>query len=1061
MKDAITNTSTNTSTQVFFNPFPGLRPFNIDESHLFFGREGQSDEVIKKLDDNRFVGVIGASGSGKSSLMYCGVIPVLYGGFIAEAGSDWKIITARPGSGPIDNLARAITLNSNEENITQEDLEIKSEIAASVIRSSSLGLVEALKQVERKNDENILLMVDQFEELFRYKKSSSDSSGNNESAAFVKMLLETVKQTDVPVYVVITMRSDFIGDCAQFPGLTKLINDSHYLIPQMTREDMKDAIVGPVAVGGGQISSQLVQQLLNDTGDNQDQLPILQHALMRTWDYWASHRESDNDLMDVEHYEAIGKMEKALSMHANEAYDELNERQKEICESVFKTLTEKGADNRGIRHPTRVDDLAAIARCTNKEIIEVTENFRRQGRSFLTPPSTSDIHKATIIDISHESLMRIWDRLKSWVEEESAAIQMYLRLSEAAALYQEGKTSLWRPPDLQLALNWREKKKPTLKWAERYSPAFERAMVFLETSEKAFLIEEENKILQQKRALRRTRIFAIILGSATIISLGLMIWAVLQQAEAKKQRDEAEKQTALAVANEQKAVEQKELADAARLEAEEQKKIAEEEKVKAENAKILAEQKEREAILSEQQAKASEQRAKASERKALLAKKEAEAQKAIAEQKTEEALAAEKKARDLRMTAIAKSMAIKSVQINRDTAQKALVSYQAYRFNDEFNGKPYDPDIYDGLYYTVKALNPEDYNTLQGHDGAVRSVIYADSKHLYTACSDGKVLAWDMTADSMAATEIFDNGANHINRSIAITSDSKYLALTSEHEYVQLIDLKDGNTVTQLEGHDKRVWASQFTPDNKTLITTGADNTLMAWDMSTKKGTKLDSLPDRINSIFISPDGREVAGATEMGDLIIWDLKTKNKTVFYHDKSPLTAVAYSPDGKYLAAGDRSGQIRLWNAQTDELVIELDGQSSRIKEIRFDPLSKVMASASLDGSVLVWTLGDINEQPLVMKDHEDGVWSIAFTEDGQRLIAGCKDGNIRIWPTSMQGMAQQICGNAMVERNLSKKEWERFVAEIDDICYRKTCDALSLGENISQEDLEQCEKSENK
>lgn len=1059
MKDAITNTSTGTKTQIFFNPFPGLRPFSVDESHLFFGREGQSDEVIKKLDDNRFVGVIGASGSGKSSLMYCGVIPVLYGGFIAEAGSDWKIITARPGSGPVDNLARAITSEVTEENVTQEELDIRSEITASVIRSSSLGLVEALKQIDRSQDENILLMVDQFEELFRYKKSTADSSGNNESAAFVKMLLEAVKQTEVPVYVVITMRSDFIGDCAQFPGLTKLINDSHYLIPQMTREDMKDAIVGPVAVGGGQISSQLVQQLLNDVGDNQDQLPILQHSLMRTWDYWSSHMDG-NEPMDIEHYEAIGKMEKALSMHANEAYDELNERQKEICESVFKTLTEKGADNRGIRHPTRVDDLAAIARCTDKEIVEVTERFRRQGRSFLTPPGSADLHKGSMIDISHESLMRIWDRLKAWVEEESSAIQMYLRLSEAAALYQEGKTSLWRPPDLQLALNWREKKKPTLKWAERYSPAFERAMVFLETSEKAFITEEENKILQQKRALRRTRIFAIILGSATIISLGLMIWAVLQQAEAKKQTKLAVAAREEAVKNEQEALRQKEIAveqtkkaEEARKEAEAQKEIAEQARVEAEAQREIAEN-------ALKTAEIQKNRAIAAQRKAVLAQKEAEAQKAIAEQKTEEALAAERKARDLRMTAIAKSMAIKSVQITRDTNQKALVSYQAYRFNDEFNGKPYDPDIYDGLYYTVKAINPENYNTLQGHDGAVRSVAYLGGE-LYTACSDGKILSWDMKADSIKSNVIHDNGVNHINRSIALTSDGKYMAVASEHDHVQLIDLKNNNETHILDGHDKRVWSTQFTPDDKWLLTTGADNTLMLWNVDSKEGTQLDSLSDRINDIYVSPDGKEVAGATEVGDLIIWNLKTKNKTVFYHDKAPLTAICYSPDGKYLAAGDRSGQIRIWNMEQEKLFMELDGQSSRIKQLRFDPETKVLASASLDGSVLVWNMSDINEQPLVMKDHEDGVWSIAFTEDGQRLIAGCKDGNIRLWPTSMEGMANQICGDAMVARNLSKKEWERFVAETDDICYRKTCDALAMGEDISQEDLNKCEKSENK
>ncbi len=137
------------------------------------------------------------------------------------------------------------------------------------------------------------------------------------------LLTNAIEQTDLPIYIIMTMRSDFIGDCAKFPHFTSLINDSHYLIPQMTRDQKRTAILGPVAVGGGNMTSRLVQQLLNDLGDNTDQLPILQHALMRTWDYWTKH-ETENNPIDIFHYEAIGGMEEALSQHANEAYAELD-----------------------------------------------------------------------------------------------------------------------------------------------------------------------------------------------------------------------------------------------------------------------------------------------------------------------------------------------------------------------------------------------------------------------------------------------------------------------------------------------------------------------------------------------------------------------------------------------------------------------------------------------------------------------------------------------------------------------------------------------------------------
>lgn len=328
--------STETTFIQKYNPFPGLRPFTIEESQLFFGREGQSEEVLDNLAKNKFVAVVGSSGSGKSSLMYCGVVPILHGGFITEAGSKWKIFVSRPGNDPIGNLAREITLKSKNTNHSP----INENLIQAILRTSSKGIVEALKHTGNTNNtDNILILADQFEELFRFKKKTETENALNDSYAYVRLLLEAVKQTDIPIYIVLTMRSDFIGECAQYQELTDLINTSHYLIPQMDRENLRLAITGPVAVGKGKISEKLVNELLNDLGDNPDQLPILQHALMRTWEFWANHH-SGNDVMDVEHYDSIGRMEKALSNHANEAYNELSPGEKRICETMFKTLTE-------------------------------------------------------------------------------------------------------------------------------------------------------------------------------------------------------------------------------------------------------------------------------------------------------------------------------------------------------------------------------------------------------------------------------------------------------------------------------------------------------------------------------------------------------------------------------------------------------------------------------------------------------------------------------------------------------------------------------------------------
>jgi hypothetical protein len=384
-----------------FNPFPGLRPFEAHENHLFFGRDGQCDELLTRLRRNRFLAVVGTSGSGKSSLVRAGLLPGLYGGLMTPAGSRWRIGVFRPGSQPIGNLAESL----NAPEIFGRNEQVQQACTETVLRRGSVGLIEVVQEARMPKRDNLLVVVDQFEELFRFKQASPGAGREDEAAAFVKLLLEAAKQQETPIYVVLTMRSDYLGDCAQFRDLPEAINDGQYLIPRMTRDQRREAITGPVAVGGAKITPRLVNRLLNDVGDNPDQLPILQHALMRTWDYWAQHHKNDEPI-DLPHYEAIGGMAKALSLHADEAYHELTTpRRQAIAEKLFKALTEKGEDGREIRRPTSLRDAGALAETTEPEVAAVVEIFRRSGRTFLMPPAEVKLHAGTLIDISHESLI--------------------------------------------------------------------------------------------------------------------------------------------------------------------------------------------------------------------------------------------------------------------------------------------------------------------------------------------------------------------------------------------------------------------------------------------------------------------------------------------------------------------------------------------------------------------------------------------------------------------------------------------------------------------------------
>ncbi|MEM9567131.1 MAG: AAA family ATPase, partial [Cyanobacteria bacterium P01_E01_bin.34] len=537
------------------NPFPGLRPFEFGEEYLFFGREGQADELVRRLQQHRFVAVVGPSGSGKSSLVRAGLLPAIHSGFLQAEGSYWLKAVVRPGGAPIRNLA----LGLNQPDVLgdgEDDAELQGLLVESTLRQGRLGLVEAVRLARMEPHHSLLVVVDQFEELFRFQKGGErrgdsgrediDRGEADEAAAFVKLLLEAVQQQEQPIYVVLTMRSDFLGDCARFVGLPEVINDSQYLIPRMTRDQRRLAIEGPIGVVGGTISPRLVQRLLNDVGDDLDQLPILQHALMRTWDFWQNNHESREPL-DVRHYETVGSMAAALSNHADDIFGQLTGQQKEITKRLFQRLTERGQDGREIRRPTSLSEIAQVADVSEEDVIGVVEWFRRGNNSFLMPPPPEGLSSATVLDISHESLMRIWGRLKDWVVEEAESSQEMLRLVDRASRY-PSRAGLLREPELSFSLNWRRDERPTLAWAKRYAEGFEDAIAFLETSVEARdreIAEQERLATEKERVSRRRfrQVVGVAIGMALLASgaIGAAVWAVRKTEEANREKRRAER----------------------------------------------------------------------------------------------------------------------------------------------------------------------------------------------------------------------------------------------------------------------------------------------------------------------------------------------------------------------------------------------------------------------------------------------------------------------------------------------------------------------------------------
>lgn len=1024
-----------------FNPFPGLRPFSIEDSHLFFGREGQIDEILQKLYDHRSVSVIGYSGSGKSSLMYCGVIPVLYGGFMTKAGPHWKVIITRPGTAPIDNLTNdALNFLIKEGRINEADRQSHKAIISSTLRSGSDGLIQLTKYLQTHPSENVFFFIDQFEELFRFKELGNDEN-INEVTSYVNLLLSTVAQQVIPAFVALSMRSDFIGECASISGLTQMINDSNYLVPQMSRDQKRVAIEGPVAVGGGKISQRLVKRLLNDIGDNQDQLPILQHALMRTWDYWIANREP-SEPMDIRHYNAIGRISQALSLHANEAYDELSIKEKEIAELLFKTITEKNSENLELRRPGKVSQIAELAQVSEEQVIDVVEKFRKPGRSFLMPGVHVPLKGDSIIELSHESLMRIWTRLSTWVEEEFESAAMYKRVSDAAAMYQIGKTSLWRPPDLQLALNWQKKQRPTRTWAQRYDAAFERAIVFLDTSRITYEAELKNQEMLQRRMLGRARITNLILALLLLIATGFFIYGLFQ-------RIEAEQQTI-------KAIEQKDLAQKATIEANQQRQRAEEalEEVQSQRERLNVQNKElskanneikRAKDIAEQNLRyAIEQEAlaKNSKDKEQVARVEAEKQTEIARNSFD-------KANRLLMLSIAQSLEAKSEGI--DDAQLAgLTAMQGYLYHTKYEGNKYDPYVFRGLYYALTKLNGLNYNASKV-PGNFKNKMYAlavstNTSSFYTTGNDGRIFQGSYK-DQKVGKMLYEN-EGYPNQVLALSKDEKYLINGGDSSYMEIINLTEPSKPVRVFGHKQLINDIKFLPDNSGFISASADKTLRFTNHITAKSKNLLALPYDLKSIDISPDGKQVAGVSTNGNLILISLSDYSfQEISNEAPSRILSVVFHPTRPLLAYGVEvineqqkvvRGVVKLLDLETKK-VKELTGHRSGITDLEFSPDGLLLASAGLDRKLQMWVVDHENDLPILMDNNNGYVWDISFTKGSDFLIASCNNGEIRFWPTDPRMLAEQVCPK--LKRNMTPDEWEIYVG--NNIGYETTCQSLLI------------------
>lgn len=507
-------------------PYTGLRPFTEDESLYFKGRDEHIEQATRQLEKNKFIMLTGASGDGKSSLVYAGIVPNAKAGFLRSQFSNWVVADFRPERNPLGNLSHALAkqLGIANENTVRTELSHGFSALVDVYKASHLyldtveedfsTLDDQQKSKRKRSAANLILIADQFEEFFTNPENFHKGVPSQEANLVTNLLLETARialEENLPIYVIITMRSDFIGQCAAFRGLPEAIGFSQFFVPRLNRAQLQEVIEEPAMLSGNKISRRLTERLIHDMVEGTDQLPILQHALNQIWKMADEGRAQ----MDLMHYAMVGGMngddlpgddankfkqwftdlpqkiqacylqpdlQNVLNTHANKLnnFALLNKNVSEaeaqqIVETAFKCLT-KIDNSRAVRNRMTLGEITAIINqphLDQKKIGQVLSVFRESGNTLLRPffDEVPDLNENSVLDITHESLIRNWENLSQWAKDEFNSYTTYLDFSQQMNRWVEsGKSNsflLYIGP-LTFFENWFEKAKPNTEWIARY-----------------------------------------------------------------------------------------------------------------------------------------------------------------------------------------------------------------------------------------------------------------------------------------------------------------------------------------------------------------------------------------------------------------------------------------------------------------------------------------------------------------------------------------------------------------------------------------------------------------
>ncbi|MCA2605172.1 WD40 repeat domain-containing protein [Microcystis sp. M26BS1] len=946
-------------TLITGSPYLGLRKFEVDDKDRFFGRDNWIIELTDYLKQKNVLLLLGASGSGKSSLVQAGLIPKLKDNFGAN-----KLVnlTFVPDVNPFESFYGCLLANRYKQ--------YQAKLAQAVKEDTLIKVVEGLKN----NSDLWFIFIDQFEELFtRTPKTERD--------IFIKSLVNLIENNNSLVKIVMTIRADFLDKLSPYPSLGKIHDQYSKMLTDMDESQLRLAIAEPAARNGVIFEKGLINQIIADFYEQAGSLPLLQYTLDLLW----QKDHIQERFLNIKIYQEIGGVTGALEKQADKIYSQFNEQQRKAAEEIFLELIS-------------LEGEKAVSRRADKSSFEQEEMQREVLYQLIDNRllvSKGEDGKATV-EVAHEELLRCWQVLQDLIREKEEIIVLRSRLYADAKQWDDlqkqdavkASSELWGGSKLAKIVEFQ--KNNSLPNLEALAIEFIKASISQAERQK-------NEKIRTARRITAVSLVAVMVSTG----LGLMAWKQTQQAELNLAHSRGF--SSVSLFNEHKELEA--FVEAIKAGKTLQNQHAYDRVVMNTLQKLLNRKSEHNRLLGHNMRVTSVSFSRDGRTLASGSRDNTIKLWNIRTGKEIRTL----QGHNSRVSSVSFSRDGKTLASGSDDKTIKLWNVETGQEIRTFKGHngsvfsvSFSPDgktlATSSGDNTIKLWNVEtgqEIRTLSGHNSFVRSVSFSsDGKTLATGSGDKTIKLWNIETGQEIRTF---KGHNKPISSVSFSSNGKTLATGSDDKTIKLWNGSTGQAIRTLKGHNGSVFSVNFSSDGKTLATGSDDKTIKLWNVET--GQEIRTLQGHnkpVTSVSFSRDGRTLASGSWDNTIKLWDIETGQeiRTLSGHN-GYVYSVSFSPDGKTLATGSGDKTIKLWNVETGQEIRTLKGHNGSVFSVNFSSDGKTLATGSDDKTIKLWN-GSTGQAIRTLSGDNSIVFSVNFSSDGKTLATGSDDKTIKLW-----------------------------------------------------------------